>query len=235
MFDQKKIALVNERAEALGVEPLEENVFEFAKKNVFSLSKNFGMIVAVFYLGSYDLEPYIYHIRAFYFGSQVMFLCMWAYILMKASANEDARTIDCGLASKNEWKYSKRPKGERKIVSIAEYDQLQTWPKLRSWIMSFVFVVYVHLTWKHAIPLILQAVMTWIELPDQKLVKIYILGRKDTEDESLVRPWQEESIMFPKFNAAMKELKEKQQKEKGVKGKSGKGGKAKAPELKKKK
>lgn len=176
---------------------------------VLPLLKSLAPLILVAFLSRMDLD--LPTSRLFFFVSQCAFVCLWAYILMAAGSNEDPRKVDCGEISKRRvYRKGDPPKGSRKIVSIAEYDQSQCWPRFRGVLMSLVFVAGIHLSYGHIIPLLIGPIMTWLELPSQKLVQLYILGSEDVGD--LARPWKEET-MFPKLAEAL----ENQKKEKADK------------------
>lgn len=162
--------------------------------------KSLSPLVLVAVLSRFDLEQYLDASRLFFFVSECVFLCLWAYILVAASSNKDPRKVDCGEVGKREWRYAKLPKGSRKMKTISEYDQSQCWPRFRGVFMTLVCVVSIHLSMGHIIPLLIGPIMTWLELPSQKLVKLYIFGLEDVGE--LARPWKEES-MFPKFTEAL--------------------------------
>jgi len=132
----------------------------------------------------------MFYIRAYFIVGQMFLAALYFSLLSIVSGRDDKRMVEVGPARKDEWKVTKRPKGEKVKQTVTEYDTAQCWMRLRSLLFSVVVSSLVHLHWGPVAPLIVSVTISLAVLSDDKLVQVYLRGFQESEHADLERPWK---------------------------------------------
>jgi len=145
-------------------------------------------------------QAYIY---AYYILATILVVSFWAFIALLAKKNQDKQTVEIQPRYKSEYKFKKRPKNEKTIQTVAEYDASQCWTKLGGAVFNSFLSGLIFSQSGYFLPLLLAPTVAILDLFDTPLTKIYVRGLNASDHPELKRPFK--TSIFPSFD----ELKEK--------------------------
>ncbi|KAJ1462064.1 putative inorganic phosphate transporter [Pelagophyceae sp. CCMP2097] len=129
------------------------------------------MVMPAFMIGirclKLDLTAYVVYLRVAYGVATAAMLgaMFWCYLQAgKANDTKEITVVD------------KQPGGESKtrVLTVAAYDKEQAISKIRQTAFQ---VCGIHYKWGSPMPLLLQSVMTPVNISDEPLVQLYVFGR----------------------------------------------------------
>ena len=175
------------------------HVKKMAQPNPIKMLLPMGLMYGMKYIDQEKPENILY-IRIYFVLAQVGLFALWQYISMKIKQSEDKRTMDVSEADLQPSnplgdmlgadKLMPDEKKVKKPMLFKDYDEKQIQEKIKGIFMQSMITGGIHYQWGSVLPLIMSSTMALIDIPENPLVKIYILGKKDTEDETLKRPWK---------------------------------------------
>lgn len=94
---------------------------------------------------------------------------------------------------------------EKKPWTVSDYDTKICNEKIKQMAIQTLIICAIHYKWEYIVPLILSPTMALINLIDDKLVAIYMLGKDPKKDPSLKRPFAAPKGAFDDLMKAYKE------------------------------
>uniref|UniRef100_A0A7S3JS43 Inorganic phosphate transporter n=1 Tax=Aureoumbra lagunensis TaxID=44058 RepID=A0A7S3JS43_9STRA len=143
-------------------------------------------IVPAFMLGirflKIEFTEYVVILRIAYVVAMLTSISVYAYLIRLAKANTDDTKVQV---------IEKVPTSgaeARRTLTVGEYDAEEAFKKIKSLGFGMCVVAFIHLKWGSPMPLLLQSVMTPVNLSDDPLVKIHFFKAPATG--KLKRPFK---------------------------------------------
>ena len=130
-----------------------------------------------------DFAPYVEQLRIG-FGCACA-LTLGVHFLVKSIAAGKADATEITVTTTNPMKPGEK---ETKTWTICNYDQAEALKKVKSGLVSVCMVSAMHYKWGSPMPLLFQCIMQPMNLLDDPLVQIHLLGKKP--EGKLERPFK---------------------------------------------
>jgi len=153
-------------------------------------------------------ELNIQYMRIYFATCMSITLLVWLYVRSKvlSTPNDTVLSVsEADLKPANPLGDAlgvKSEDTEKKPMSVTEYDLSKVKEKLNQIAMQTVIVTGIHYQWQVAMPLVISSTMAVIGLMDDQLIKLYILGTTEEQDETLKRPFKAPKSPFADLMAS---------------------------------
>mmetsp|Transcript_18529 Transcript_18529/g.55088 ORF Transcript_18529/g.55088 Transcript_18529/m.55088 type:complete len:193 (+) Transcript_18529:172-750(+) len=128
-----------------------------------------------------DFSAYVFELRIG-FGCAVL-LSVLAYFACSRIAASKKEAGEVVVKEKN-----LKGETETKTYTVAAYDSAEALKKIRAAVVQVAMISAIHYKWGSPMPLLFQCVMQPMNLLDEPLVKIHLLGHE--AKGKLARPWK---------------------------------------------
>jgi len=166
-----------------------------------------------------DNEENIPYLRAFFFTVQGLMLALWAYLYFMINKKNDETMLKSTKGDMQPNPFGmKGPDAEEEIsMSFKDYDLGEVKKGVQQTAMAVGMISLMHFKWSYNVPLIMSASMSIVNIMDNKLLRIYVLGELEVE-----RPFKTQNPFAamlspePEETPAQKKRREKKAKKKAV-------------------
>jgi hypothetical protein len=135
-----------------------------------------------------EKEENIMMMRVGFAASQVFMLCLGVYLYTKVQKSTEEGDVE--VPAKPPSPFGGDEKVEMKKMTIKEYDLGECQSKIQQVFMQSLIVGGIHYKWGSAIPLVMSSVMGLMDLPENPMFRLYVLGHKIGDKGLEKRPFK---------------------------------------------
>jgi len=156
-----------------------------------------------------------------FFGVVTTFIfCVYGYLYLQIESTKDQTVLSCKKKDLEPAPFGAQPEGGDEDVSMTfqEYDMKELLKVVKQAAMQSVIVGFMHFKFEYKIPLIMTSVMSLVNLADNNLMKVYVLGNTEITRPfpaaanplaDLLNPPEEEAIEDKKTEKKKEKKKDK--------------------------
>lgn len=125
-------------------------------------------------------------LRLFFGGVTTLIFCVYGYLYLQIQSTKDETVLNCKKKDLEPAPFGAQTEGDDEDVSMTfqEYDMKELLKVVKQAAMQSVIVGFMHFKFEYKIPLVMTSVMSLVNLADNNLIKVYVLGNTD-----LTRPF----------------------------------------------
>lgn len=126
------------------------------------------------------------YLRMFFGTVTTLIFCLYGYLYLKIQSVNDQTALNCKKKDLEPAPFGMQPEGGDEDVTMThqEYDMKELLKVVKQGAMQSVIVGFMHFKFEYKIPLIMTSVMGIVNLADNNLMKVYVMG-----DTTLTRPF----------------------------------------------